>query len=95
MSPSLKLPEFYNQLIRLSEEQRANPYDILEGFFCDYKLSELRNLLREMLETCLTTDEPPFGVAERRADLLLYIPKMEELLEAAYIVAKQWQDTGK
>jgi hypothetical protein len=92
MSPFLEQSEFFKQSIRLSEEQKADQYEILENFFCDYNLRELRTIHREVLDTCLTTDLPPFGVADRRADILLYHRKMEKLLEAVFFIVQGRND---
>ena len=86
MSPFHNNPDFYNQPILLSDEYQKVPEAFLERFFGDYNLCELRALLAEISETCLTTDAPPFDEAEKRADLILLFKNLECLFEAAFVL---------
>jgi hypothetical protein len=43
-----------------------NPYKVLEEYFDDYSLSEVRNILWQMVEVCLTTDNANFQDGEAR-----------------------------
>ena len=91
MSYYLKHPEFFNQPLLLSEELQKDPGAILYRFFTDYNLSELREYLDEMQQTCLTTDNSPFDVPTKRGDLLLLIKNITRLLEAAYLIQSDWE----
>jgi hypothetical protein len=88
MSRFMLQEEFYNQPVGLTAEQILHPFKVLEDFFVDHDLSELRAFFEEVGETCLTSDEPPFSRAGKRADLLYYHRKLENLLEAAYVIAQ-------
>ena len=92
MSLYSKHPTFYNQPVLLSDAQKHNPYGVIVSFFVDHRLSELREFLSQVVETCLTTDEAPFDEATNRADLLCYLRDTEILLEATYLVSLQYQD---
>lgn len=92
MSPYSEHPQFYNQPIWLSDKQKSNPCGVLASFFDDHRLSELREFLYQVSETCLTSEEPPFSEARKRADFLYYQRQVEILLEAAYVVAQQNKD---
>jgi len=81
-------PDFYRRPILLSEEYQNNPSAFLDTFFGDYNLCDLRAMLAETLETCLTTDTPPFDAPEKRADLILFFKNVECLFEAAYLLRK-------
>jgi hypothetical protein len=89
MSPFQLHSEFYNHPIRLTEEQRENPSDVLTEFFSDYSLSEVRDILNANAEVCLTCDMHPFEAGERRANFMHFQQKIELLLEAAFLIAKQ------
>src|SRR5579859_5060118 len=87
MSISLSQPEQYNLPCRLTPEQINNPYQVLEDFYCDHSLGDIRKLFSEIGEACLTSNKWPFNDGEKRADLLYYYKKIETLLEAAYVIA--------
>ena len=80
-------PDFYRHPIHLSEEHRKNPSVFLHKFFNDYNLCDLRAMLAEIAETCLTTNTPPFNESDKRGNLILLLKNMECLLEVAFIVA--------
>jgi hypothetical protein len=92
MLPFIKHPEFYNQPICLSDDQKKNPTGVLVRFFQDHQLCDLRDFFSQVSETCLTSDESPFDEARKRAEFLYYQRQMEILFEAAYLVAQQNQD---
>jgi len=81
--------DFYNNPVRLPKEYRNDPIAFLEKFFLDYHLVDLRTFQDEILETCLTTDSPPFDNPEKRADIILLHKNMELLLEAAFLILKK------
>jgi hypothetical protein len=81
--------EFFNQPIPLTEEQHEKPSTVLDDFFIDYSLSEVRDILSTNAEVCLTCDIHPYDAGEKRADLLQFQKKLELLLEAAFLIAKQ------
>jgi hypothetical protein len=91
MSHYLEHLQFYNQPVRLSQEFKKAPITFLHRFFCDYHLADLRQLQKEILETCLTTDIPPFCDPAKRADLLLLHKNVELLFEAAFLIMKNWE----
>ena len=80
--------EFYNQPFLLSEEQATNPVRVTADFYTDYNLSEVRDTLASITETCLTCDSYHFDTAEKRADFIQFQKKLELLLEAAFVIAK-------
>jgi hypothetical protein len=89
MSPFQLHPEFYNLPVLLSEEQREKPAIVLDDFFADYNLSEVREILNDSAEVCLTSDIHPYEAGEKRADFMHFQQKLERLLEAAFLIAKQ------
>jgi len=87
MSHYLEHPQFYNKPIHLSEQEMHDPYRILKGFFLDYNLNELREILQDICEMGMTCDIPPYHTGESRANLLLFCKKIELLFEAAFVVS--------
>ncbi|MDP4151339.1 MAG: hypothetical protein Q8927_01460 [Bacteroidota bacterium] len=80
------LPE---QIMRLDEDQRQDPMGVLEYCFDNYRLEEWKDLLREMLEVCLTTDNVEFAEAEQRAGLLQQCKELEGMVEAAWLLLRR------
>lgn len=87
MFPFLIQPKLYEQPIWLSKEEKESPLQVLEKFFEDYKLNELRFYLWQMVEACLTSENSQFAEPVERADLLHLYQAMEKALEAAYVMA--------
>jgi hypothetical protein len=75
--------EFFDKPIGLTETEIKEPLKVVESFFADYRLSELRRIQGEIQEVCLTTEIAPFSQAEGRSNLIYYNKKLICLLEAA------------
>lgn len=95
MSQYLEQPGLFDQVIRLGEDGKKEPFRVLERFFSDYRLHECRHHLWTMVQACLTTDNTEFNEPEERADLLLRYKDLEELLEAAWLLWQDWKCPGK
>ena len=87
MSEFLNHSQFFNEAVLLNEAQRKDPVSVFREFFVDYRLSDIRHMLDEIQEVCLTTDHPPFGDPTRRSDNLLFERNLTIVLEAAFILA--------
>jgi hypothetical protein len=94
MLPLSNHPKLYDQPVSLTKEEIKTPGQVLKKFFEDYRLSELRFILWEMVETCLTTENTQFSDAEDRANLLHQYKDLERLLEATSIIINN-QHPGK
>ena len=77
------------QPMRLDEDQRQDPMGVLEYCFENYRLEEWKDLLREMVEVCLTTDNVEFGEVDQRAGLLQQCKELEGLVEAAWLIVRR------
>ncbi len=75
--------------IRLTTDEKNNPWEVLESFFWNHSLGDLRTFFANVKETCLTTDDGAFAAAEKRADLLLYCREIATFLEAAWLIILQ------
>jgi hypothetical protein len=89
MSHFQQQKEFYNQPVRLSAQQKANPYLVFDKFFGDYHLWEIRDWFSQIGEVCLTVEDHPFCEPNIRANLLLLHKNIELLFEAAFVINAQ------
>ena len=77
-------PDFYNRPICLI--QNAEPLTVVSRFFADFSLSELRNILWNWFEAAITSDNDLYSDPEDRATLLYRYRRLEELIEAAFVL---------
>jgi hypothetical protein len=86
-------PAFYNQPIRLSEEEQANPLEVLQDFFFCNQLQDIRPLLWNMVVTSLCMPHSVFDEAGQRQSLLGLYRDLERVLEAARLLCEQKPNT--
>jgi hypothetical protein len=77
---------FYNQPVKLTQEEKENPTKVIADFFSDFDLAEVRTNLAAWLECALITNNPQFADPAQRACIYVFSEKLEELVEAAYIL---------
>ena len=78
--------QFYDKPIRLSEEEKKDPIKVIDEFFTDYNLSEIREINHDVDRVCLSSDAPPFQDPEERDLLISYRESEEKVLEAASVL---------
>jgi hypothetical protein len=78
--------DFYNKPIRLSKEQRDRPFDVINHFFQDHRLSEIRQVLWDWLEVSMTTSNTAFDEPSERDRIFWFYKALEEFVEAAYVI---------
>ena len=88
MSEFLNHPEFYNRPVSLTQDEIEFPIKVINQFFSDYNLSELRAIHDDIEEVCLTTDAPPFADGDQRSNFLLYQHNLIRLFEAVFVLAE-------
>jgi hypothetical protein len=89
MNPFINHPEFYNRPIRLDKDERDSPVEVMEDFFDSYRLHEVRQILWDMVQTAVTTDNYLFNDFDRRDFLFLFYEKLERFLESGFLLANQ------
>jgi hypothetical protein len=88
MSEFLSHPEFFNQPVCLSQDELEFPMKVINQFFSDYSLSEVRDIHDNIGEVCLTSDSPPFSDGDQRANFLLYQNNVIRFFEAVFVLAE-------
>lgn len=80
---------FYSEPILLNEEQKKNVLKVFSDFFVDFHLHENREYLANWLECALTTHNLQFSEATQRSIIVNFAKRLEELIEAAYIISQK------
>ncbi len=79
-------PASLHLFIRLSREQQQNPLTVLEEFFSNYHLPDIRECLWEWLAAALSSDNGTYQTGRARGGLLFLYENMGALAEAAFIL---------
>jgi hypothetical protein len=82
-------PQWYNQPLRLNAEQRRNPLDVFEEFFQNYHLNDTREILWYWLTEVICSSRLVPRDQHHQGNQMYFYEKMEELIEAAFIITKQ------
>jgi hypothetical protein len=90
MYPYTEHPEIFDQILLLPDRSHEAAMKCLETFTSNYKLSEVRQILWDIQETCLTSEDAIFSDPSARADLILRCKHLQELVESAFIIVDQW-----
>ena len=86
-----KHPQWYNEPLRLSKEQKDNPVLVFEGFFEFYHLNEVRETLWEWLVEVLSSRNSISQEGNERANHIFFYEKLEQVVEACFIMQKENQ----
>lgn len=78
--------EWYNQLIRLTEDQQKDPAAVIRDFFAWYHLDDLREIVSQWTRVALTTDNDVYESSLDRSNLLFFCKQAELLFEAAFLL---------
>ncbi|OQP67808.1 hypothetical protein [Niastella populi] len=84
-----KHPQWYSQPLRLNKEQRHEPLMVLDEFFQCYHLNETRQIFWDWLTEVVSSPRSISIDPHERSNHMYFYEKMEELIEAAYIIAKR------
>jgi hypothetical protein len=82
-------PQWYNQPLRLNDEQRRNPLEIFEEFFENYHLNDTREILWYWLTEVLSSSRLIPKGQHHQGNQMYFYEKMEELIEAAYVMRRK------
>ena len=88
MSPNIEHDHFYDEPVRLSENEIDRPISVLLDFFSKISLREIRLFFDDVSETCLVTDIGPFRLGEQRSKLISTRRDIERVMEACMVLVK-------
>ena len=80
--------DFFDRPYLLTKDQQSKPLTVISGFFDDYRLCQARESLTGFLNCALTSNRD-FAEASDRATAIEFCNRMEELLEATFLLARK------
>ncbi|MDF2192081.1 hypothetical protein [Paraflavitalea sp. CAU 1676] len=78
-----------NRLQLLGKQERKEPMLVLDEFFSNYHLIDLRTDLWEWLCSALTNPSGPHETGQARGNLIFLYENIGKLTEAAYLLQKK------
>jgi hypothetical protein len=84
-----KHPQWYNEPLRLTKEQKQDPLLILDEFFQCYHLNETRQILWEWFTEAVSSTRSISIEGSDRNNHVYFYEKVEEVIEAAYVIRKR------
>ena len=82
-------PQLDNQPLRLTEEERRDPYIVLEDFFSNFHLQDIREMLWDWLVAAMSSESTQYSTGYARSNLVFVYEKLELLIEAAHGIHKR------
>lgn len=77
---------FFCEPYLLTAAQQENPLSVFHSFFDLMHLEQAREYLQDLKETALTSHKVEFSTPQQREDVIYVFRKLEEVLEAAFLV---------
>lgn len=84
-----KHPQWYNQPLRLTKEQKHDPLPVLDDFFECYHLNEVRQTLWEWLSEVVSSPRSISSDHHDRSNYVYFYEKIEGVIEAVFIIRKK------
>jgi len=84
-----KHPQWYNQPLRLTKEQKQDPLPVLDDFFECYHLNEVRIILWEWLTEVVSSPRSISGDSLDRSNHIYFYEKIEGVIEAVFVLKKK------
>jgi len=82
-------PQWYNQPLRLTKEQKKDPLPVLDDFFECYHLNEVRQTLWEWLSEIVSSPRSISSDHHDRSNHVYFYEKIEGVIEAVFIIKKK------
>ena|SRR5688500_1134663 len=82
-------PQWYNQPLRLTEEERQNPKMVIDDFFECYHLNDIRDILWKWTVEIVSSPGSISSEALERSNHFYFYEKMETLIEAIYLMKQR------
>ena len=77
-------PDWENRPMRLNEEEKSNPYSVVEDFFSCFHLQDVRAILWDWLVAALSSESGAYNTGYARSNLFFVYEKFELLIEAVH-----------
>jgi hypothetical protein len=84
-----KHPQWYNQPLRLTKEQKRDPLPVMDDFFECYHLNDVRKTLWEWVTEVISSPCSISIEPQNRNDQIYFYEKIEEIIEAAFVWRKK------
>jgi hypothetical protein len=84
-------PQWQNQPLRLTEEERQNPILVIDEFFQCYHLNDVRAILWNWSVEVISSPGSISSEALERANHFYFYEKMEALVEACFMLKNEAQ----
>jgi hypothetical protein len=82
-------PQWHNQPIRLTKEQKREPLLVLDDFFECYHLNDVRQLLWDWLTEVISSQRSIASDPLDRNNHMYFYEKIEEIIEVAFVLKKR------
>lgn len=82
-------PQWEKQPQRLSEEERQNPYLLLEDFYSCFHVVDIREIMWDWLVAALSSESGAYTTGRARSNLIFVYEKLESLIEATNEINKR------
>jgi hypothetical protein len=79
-------PQWYNQPLRLTKDQKPDPLPVLDDFFECYHLNEVRQTLWEWLTEVLSSQRSIAIEPLDRNNYIYFYEKIEGIIEVAFVL---------
>lgn len=90
-----KLEGWENVPLRLSKEEKQDPYGVLDEFFSCFHLQDLREVLWDWLVAALSAESGAYNTGYTRSNLVFVYERLELLVEAAYTLHRNRKRSRK
>lgn len=82
-------PQWHNQPLRLTKEQKSDPLLVLDDFFECYHLDDVREILWQWLTEVLSSQHSIASESLDRNSHIFFYEMVEAIIEAAYVMRRK------
>ena len=82
-------PQLDNQPLRLTEEERQDPYIVLDDFFSNFHLQDMREMLWDWFVAAMSSESSAYNTGYARSNLVFVYEKLELFIEAVQVINKR------
>jgi hypothetical protein len=82
-------PQLDNQPLRLTEEERQDPYSVLDDFYSCFHLQDIREVLWDWLVAAMSAESSAYNTGYARSNLVFVYEKLELFIEAVQVINKR------